>query len=144
MFYANFLYFIIAIILFSSAPQSRTPLFSLYGDLIWMGLVIFLFWQFNRSHFRRLRTNLDAELLERREDGKDDDRVFDEAREELLKGDIDPLRLRESLFRGAARPSGRDPADDEDCDGAENVEAVSGRDHDDLIDDLVSLLFHIR
>ena len=64
MFYANFIYFIVAIILFSSAPQSRAPLFSLFGDLIWMGLVIFLFWHFNRSHFKRLRANLDAESMD--------------------------------------------------------------------------------
>lgn len=55
MIYQNFLYFIIAIILFSSAPVTQSSLFSLPGSLVGLGLVLFFFWQFNRVPFSRLR-----------------------------------------------------------------------------------------
>lgn len=64
MFYLNFLYFIAAIILFTSAPQSNVPLFSAFGDLIWLALIFFMFWQFNRSHFKRLRANYDGDIFD--------------------------------------------------------------------------------
>jgi hypothetical protein len=85
---------------------------------------------------------LDAELLQRRKHGEDDDRILDEAREELLKGDVDTPGFAERLFGGARRPAGRQPADDEDRDGADDIEGVGGRDQDDLIDDFVRLFLH--
>jgi len=64
MIYSNFLYFIVAIILFSSAPQSNITLFSVSGNPIWLILMVFLFWQLNRLHFKRLRVKYDNEIFD--------------------------------------------------------------------------------
>ena len=65
MIYTNFLLFIIALITFSFAPQvpaSRgvfPPGFQLYG----IGLVLLVFWQFNRYKFMKLRAALVSDRI---------------------------------------------------------------------------------
>lgn len=64
MIYSNFLFFIVAIILYSSAPEVPSPLFSPLEQLIWMALILFFFWQLNRHHFGRLRRNHEDGLVD--------------------------------------------------------------------------------
>jgi Zn-dependent protease with chaperone function len=64
MIYTNFLYFIIAIILFSTAPLARGNLVSLPGSLIGLLLVILFFWQFNQVRFNRLKLQVEGESVD--------------------------------------------------------------------------------
>lgn len=63
MIYTNFLLFIVAVVIFATAPLApgsggaAPPVFNLYG----IGLLLLVFWQFNRYKFMKLRSTLEHE-----------------------------------------------------------------------------------
>jgi len=58
MIYINFLYFIIAVALFSTAPERANVMFSLPQDVMAILVLWWSLWHFNRYHFNRIRKNL--------------------------------------------------------------------------------------
>jgi Zn-dependent protease with chaperone function len=64
MIYANFLYFIIAILVFASAPQTQSSIFSPEQNFFLILIVFFTFVLFNRQRFLRLRLNYEAETID--------------------------------------------------------------------------------
>jgi len=63
MFYANFLYFIVSIILFSTAPAGGSRFFTVPQNLLWIAVVLLVFWQMNRNRFLRVRIGYDNRQL---------------------------------------------------------------------------------
>ncbi len=59
MIYINFLFFIIAIALFSTAPLTENSMFTLPQDLLALLVVLWAFWHFNRYHFKTIRETFD-------------------------------------------------------------------------------------
>jgi len=64
MIFANFFYFIIAITLFSTAPHSDKSILLLNRNVIWIVLIYFIFWYFNRHNFTKIRINYDNESID--------------------------------------------------------------------------------
>lgn len=63
MIYTNILYFIIAIAVFSIGPLSEN-VFSMPQNFISILLLLFLFWQFNKHTFKKLRVNYNKEIID--------------------------------------------------------------------------------
>lgn len=61
MIYANLLYFLVAILLFSAAPLSENTTFPASMDLLSIFLVLWIFWYFNKYHFTAVRERFDGE-----------------------------------------------------------------------------------
>ncbi len=63
MIYQNFLYFIVAIMMFSMAPDGPNQFFSLTQDVVFIAIIYLLFYQYNKQRFLRLRTQFAAERI---------------------------------------------------------------------------------
>lgn len=58
MIYANLLYFMVAIVIFSAAPLSANSALPTALDLAGIVLLLWLFWIFNKSHFTNIKERL--------------------------------------------------------------------------------------
>jgi len=63
MIYSNILYFIIAISVFSVGPLSEN-IFSIPQNFVSILLLLFLFWQFNKHSFMKLRINYNKKIID--------------------------------------------------------------------------------
>lgn len=63
MIYQNFLYFIVAIMMFSMAPDGANQFFTPTQDLVFIALVYAFFYQYNRQRFLRLRSDFINERI---------------------------------------------------------------------------------